>query len=308
MNIRRISRGLIILYVGVIILLSNLDIIDFSWWYAWSFWPVFLILIGINIMLPNKPEARILSVIVTCITLAFFTYQGLHPKAHTFWAGIMDSSDGKHDGKKLPTYLTEPMEDNIRTARLDLSAGAVNLELKDMTAQLVDVRSDLKDGGFLLKRAGSPGNPKLTIEHKRNDKRNFGGGSDDNTVQIRLNSKVLWDLNFSLGAADADVDLRQFKVSNLALECGVSSVKLRLGMPPELLSHVEVEGGLASIELELPKQAGCRIESEASLSSLKASGFTKNGNFYESENYVSAQKKIEIKVESGLSSIDISRY
>ena len=308
MNIRRISRGVIILYIGVVILLSNLDVIQFSWWYALSFWPVFLILIGLNIMLPNKMEGQILSVIATCLTLAFFTYQGLHPKSKTLWAGIVDKHSTQTQDIPQSSYLSEPMEDQITSASLDLSAGAVKLQLEAATQDLIDLESSIRDGGFLLSKTGSDSHPKLRIEHKRNDKRNFNSSSDDDAVQVRLNPEVNWDLSFSLGAADAKLDLSAFKVSRLALECGVSSVTLRLGMPANQVSQVELEGGLASIELELPKDAGCRIGSEASLSSLKTSGFVKKGRFYESENYAEADKKIEIDIDSGLSSIDISRY
>lgn len=308
MNARRLTNGLIILYIGVIVLLSNLDIIQFSWWYALSFWPVFIILIGINMLLPNRQEGRILSVMATCLALAFFSYQGLYPKKQTMWSGVFDDNRPKEDSKVVSRRLSEPMRDDIKTARLTVNAGAVDLELDEPTQQLIDLRSKVADGGFLLSKQGDATHPTLKIEQKRDGQRNFEEDSDASNVQIRLNPEVIWNIDFKLGAANADIDLEDFKVSDLTLDCGVSSIDVRMGMPADQVSQVSIEGGLASILLELPKEAGCRVKSSSALSSFEARGFTKNGGVYETDNYAGADKKIEIKLKSGLSSIDIERY
>lgn len=308
MNARRLTKGLIILYIGIIVLLSNLDIIQFSWWYALSFWPVFLILIGINMLLPSRPEGRILSIMATCLALAFFTYQGLYPKRYTIWSGIFDEQRSEDNRGMVSRHLSAPMNDSIETAQLTVSAGAIDLEFGGPTEQLIDLRSEVADGGFILSKQGNTKRPTLKIAQKRNDKRNFKDGSDAGNVRIRLNRDVNWAIDFKLGAANADIDLEEFHVSDLSLDCGVSSIDLRMGMPLGPTSQIAIEGGLASITIELPKEAGCRVKSSSALSSFDARGFTKKGDFYETENYVGADKKIEISLKSGLSSIDIERY
>ena len=107
----------------------------------------------------------------------------------------------------------------------------------------------------------------------------------------------------------ADFDLSAFKVRKLKIEGGVSSVKVKMGMPAEALSNVDFEGGVSSLDIQVPAEAGCIIFTESALSSLNFPGFTKQGDgSYQTDNYTNAPKKIEIKLENGLSSISVNRY
>src|SRR5690606_22468461 len=77
MNNRRISWGLIVLFIGLVLLLTNLDYIEFNWLAVFSLWPVLLILLGLSFMLPYKPEGKYIMIIATVATLALFAYKGL---------------------------------------------------------------------------------------------------------------------------------------------------------------------------------------------------------------------------------------
>ena len=77
MNLGKTSLGLVVVFIGVFILLDNLDILNFDWPAVVYFWPILIILVGINILLPKKMEGQILSIMATVIVLLFFAYQGL---------------------------------------------------------------------------------------------------------------------------------------------------------------------------------------------------------------------------------------
>ena len=74
MNLGKASLGLIVIFVGVFILLNNLGIVNFSWSAVIYFWPILIILAGINILLPKRIEGQLLSIMATIIVLLFFAY------------------------------------------------------------------------------------------------------------------------------------------------------------------------------------------------------------------------------------------
>lgn len=54
MDAKRITTGIIFLFIGIILLLSKMDIIDFNWFEVFRYWPLLIILVGVNILVPKK--------------------------------------------------------------------------------------------------------------------------------------------------------------------------------------------------------------------------------------------------------------
>jgi len=64
--------GLVILSAGVILILNTLGVVSWDFWqYAFSFWPVFLILLGIKVFLGHNMFARIITWLLTLMILFF---------------------------------------------------------------------------------------------------------------------------------------------------------------------------------------------------------------------------------------------
>jgi hypothetical protein len=102
--------------------------------------------------------------------------------------------------------------------------------------------------------------------------------------------------------------LSPYKVENLNVEGGASSINLKLGdkLP---ISNVKVNAGAASIEIDVPKSAGVEIKTETVLTSRNFEGFNKiSKGHYKTENFATAASRIIIEVDAGVSSLNISRY
>src|SRR5690606_36991853 len=85
MNVKRVSWGLVVLFVGLILLLTNLGYIEFNWFAVFSLWPVLLILVGLSFLLPEREESRYVMILATVGVLVLFAYQGLKtPRGHWF--------------------------------------------------------------------------------------------------------------------------------------------------------------------------------------------------------------------------------
>jgi hypothetical protein len=58
MKLNRIMWGIVLLFVGGVLLLQNFNVIEFYWRNIWKFWPVFLIISGVNILFNRQIADR----------------------------------------------------------------------------------------------------------------------------------------------------------------------------------------------------------------------------------------------------------
>jgi hypothetical protein len=114
------------------------------------------------------------------------------------------------------------------------------------------------------------------------------------------------DLVFETGAAEANLDLTDLKVKDLVLKTGASSTDLKLPSGAGT-THLKVEAGAASIIIAVPEGVAARIETETGLASISINQdrFPKMNGYYQSSDYEAAANKVEIRIESGVSSIEI---
>lgn len=75
--------GLMLIFIGLLFILRNFDIVDFNWAYVWRLWPLMLIYAGIS-MLPIKEVIKlILAVLFFIGALIIIVRFGQSPEA--FW-------------------------------------------------------------------------------------------------------------------------------------------------------------------------------------------------------------------------------
>ncbi|MCW8806464.1 MAG: hypothetical protein OQK56_08400, partial [Ignavibacteriaceae bacterium] len=127
-------------------------------------------------------------------------------------------------------------------------------------------------------------------------------------VDIALNSKPVWDMNFDVGAASMEFDLSEFKTRNVDVDMGAASINIRLG---NLYSETKlsVDAGASDINIFVPKESGCKIVTDGALSSKHFTDFEKiNSDKFKTENFDEAVNKIFIDIDCGVSSISVDRY
>ncbi|MBO7616551.1 MAG: hypothetical protein J6T22_05035 [Bacteroidales bacterium] len=82
MKSRNLFLGIIILFVGVVALLSALNVIDFRWIVAWRLWPMLFIFAGIAI-LPIKEGWRAVLLLATlAVGVLLYRYEDSHSTRH----------------------------------------------------------------------------------------------------------------------------------------------------------------------------------------------------------------------------------
>jgi hypothetical protein len=320
MKLDRILWGIILLFVGVVLLLENFDVIEFYWRNVWGFWPIFLIIAGVNILFNrNKSQlGNIISIAVLVITLSFLFYRGQQPPAGHGWMDnafkddididIDDDSDSSDEaGVKQMNFSEHFRADSARKVVLNISGGGTSFKLDGATDSLITASVEKTRGSFTLKREGSDTTQTLTFKMQGNKTRwNMGNGSND--VRFKLNQQPVWEIIMNMGAGEVNFDLSPYKIRTLRFDGGAVALDFKIGslLP---ITDVVVKTGVADVKIRIPTGSGCRIKSQTGLSSKDFTGFTKlDDGTYETPNYATSTKKIFVNLDGGLSNFEVSRY
>ncbi len=309
--------GSVLVVTGLLWLLVQLGYVSFSDPEILRFWPVLLILAGVarlfarrSVFFATLSWALIFAALVGAVRLKGEEALGFPNGSPFRWEGDSDN-DGEIPGRRRSEsqlYAYE-MEEGVKNARLNFRGGAGKFRISspgsplfkgETKSTVIDYISNMKmnkaDGSasieFSADDAGiSPGQRKL-----------------ENTVTMSLNAAPVWTLDFAVGAGKGDFDLSRNKVRQLNLSTGISDVKIRLGDLSEAV-QVNIESGVASVEIMVPETSGCRIRIDGAVNKKDLNGFEKVENgMYQTPGYEAAERKINISCDAGVSSVKVKRY
>jgi hypothetical protein len=312
MKYKHIVWPVLLIFIGLIILMSNMGWFHFNWAGIWQLWPVILIIWGISI-LPMRDLYKYLFLFATiAFTMVFFNriteprwWMHFHNDDSGWrWENDDDESGSTRRSNKDQT-LTVPFDTLSKRAELRLDAAAGDFTLQGGAKDLLTFSKTGDVGDYSLTTEDVNGVKKvnLKLEHSGNT-----SSFHKNSVDISLNEALSWNLNFDIGAASIDMQLENYLVDTVNVDAGASSIEMKLGMKNPL-TVVVLNAGASSINLQVPKDAGCQVKSESFIVSRNFEGFTKKtSGVYETDNYSTASKKIVIEVKTAVSSISIDRY
>lgn len=315
MKTEKVIWGLILVFAGGIILLQNLEIVDFNWHVIFRFWPLVLILIGANLLFSggDSSTGSYVSLALTFLVLGFIAYQGITTTNNndSYWS-YGDNHDGDDDDDETTEHsrqnvFSEEFNDSIVKAVLNISGGATQYIIADTTSSLFEANANKNFGNFSLLRTTRDSAEVLDFKMKGHSEWKLNE-SKGNKAVLKLNTKPIWDINIELGAGATKFDLSSYKINNIHIEGGAASFQIKLGQPIQN-TNVSVETGVSKIEISIPSSAACKINVESGLSSNNFEGFIKeeDGSFV-TKNYKEGTKAIILDLEGGLSKFEVTRY
>lgn len=318
MSYRKLFWGMVLIVVGTLFILRNLDIVWFAWHDIWQFWPVFLIIWGVSI-LPIKALYRLLlsfAAIVFGIILVH-QYGSREPvfrwNDHGAHFQFRSDDDDDEDWEEDRTYIhsgenkgsmNEAMDDEIEYAEFNLNVGAGEFDLIGTSDKLVACDFSKKD---LYRLDSKTINDRAIVNLNMKDME-WEGKNFNNDVVIRMNQAPEWTLDMDVGAADLNMDLRPFNVRKISLDGGASAMEFTLGERADKV-NVEIDAGAAAITLHIPKEMGCELNTESFMIGKSLESFEKiSRGYYKTKNFNTAEKTISVDLEAAISSFDIDRY
>jgi hypothetical protein len=122
-----------------------------------------------------------------------------------------------------------------------------------------------------------------------------------------LNPSVPLSLRLETGASESRLSLGELTVRELVLKTGASSTTVDLPRAAGF-TRMSVESGAAAVRIRVPQGVAASISVRSALAGVHVdtARFPRSGSAYMSPDYSSAANKVEISVDTGVGSIEIT--
>ena len=189
MKFDKIIWGVLLLFIGGVLLMDNFDLINFYWRNVWDFWPIFLIILGVNILFNrnNSQTGNIISLGILVVALGVLFVKGQQEPTSKYWWGKSSKHnlhidvDSDDDGDYSKLNFSEPylITDASKKTILNLSGGGTSFDLKGSTDSLFLADVKKRSGNFSLSKTTSDSVNTLTFKMQRKNKNwSFGDGNE----------------------------------------------------------------------------------------------------------------------------------
>lgn len=291
--------GLIIILIGVWLLGEN-----FSWWnhynlnYLWHFWPIILILFGISLIVRNLKFGWLLIFISFLVAIGFVTMFLSNDKLLNL---IVSNTPTKSSS------FSNDLIDGFTKGEVTIDAGAISVEMNNSNSKFIEgtLNSDIFEPSLNVSQNNSTQVANLSV----NKNSNLSGiGKSRSNLNVNLTNRIPLDITINSSASTMNLDLSKLILSNFSLNTGASTVTITVGENVIDGAGMVIKSGVSNIIINIPNNLGARIQSSSGLSSHNFQDFKNlGGGTYESSGYSASSKKINLNIESGVSSISIKR-
>ena len=291
--------GFLLIALGALLLLTTTGAVSFGIWLEIvDYWPVLLLLTGMEIILARSAllirAGVIAATLVAVVAAAYLSMPEYDPP------------------EPLRTEYVEPLGD---TRRLHLSMAFIGGD--------VELTSDTTvSGPFARLLAADFGSrPSRVIREQSNGDVEFHLASsgpflrhssyDGSTRRVSLpvgladwnlevSPDVEIDIEISAGAADLALDLRGLNVRNLDVEAGVSDIRVQLPANTGQ-TYVDIAAGATDVELLVPDNVAAHIDIASPLGSawIDPARFMEiEDDVYRSANYSDSRNRVWVDIEA----------
>lgn len=296
MNTGKFFWGTIIVFAGLILLAENLGLFPREFWLQiWKLWPIILIFLGLGFIFGKERKSVWLIVGIIILILIF-------AGGFVLWGNVTNSrSLVKSDIKEL-------VDGQATSAELDVNFGAANLIISETSDQNIVTGSINTIGKPEIINQVNGNKQKIIINQLKNGPNFWIPNQGKDELDLKLTDKIPIDLFVNTGASKFDLNLENIKLTNLNINCGASSGRIKIGSETKDI-NVIVKSGASNFNLIVPKNAGLNIINKSGLSgnNFNNLGLVKNGQNYKSTNFETALQKVNISFEAGVSSLNIEQ-
>lgn len=280
----------IMIVLGVILLLNNLGYLPWGiWGTIWRFWPVLLILAGVNFFLAGSRPWLMLVVTIIVLAGVFF--------------GAWAMAGSNSPVTQATVSFSQPLGSAAR-AEVQVDFGAGRLVVNSLPYGSDKLAAGEVSEGAVRDAAVSGGVAKLRLAMPASGWWVPGAPSADWKVQ--LTRQVPLDLVFKTGANESEIDLTDLLVASFTLESGASRNLVILPANAGT-TRASIKAGAADIKVIVPSSVAVRIKADAVVSSvdIDQTRFPRSGDYYVSPDYAAALNRVELEVKAGAASIMI---
>jgi hypothetical protein len=132
------------------------------------------------------------------------------------------------------------------------------------------------------------------------------GASSSHLRFARPNTAQCEELRIEAGAAELHAEqLANSNCARVNFNGGVGDVTLDYSGTWQRSMTADVNVGVGSLKLKLPRSVGVSVHLNRFLASFDAAGFEKRGDTYVTANYASAKNRLEMNVNASIGGVDV---
>lgn len=306
-NDNGLVTGILFVVVGIVALFVTFFDVEIIWSEIAKLWPVLLILMGVSMIPFNKILKSIVVIIIMLISFVVYCEMTDDDFDEDNVENVYYDDNYNKEDVHVQEF-SESYSENISTATIELEYGAGEIRLNSPVNELVkatNASNDVKQD-FSVIYEGRHADIDFDVnETTINEvKKKY----TSNHFNLSLNENPIYDFDISLGACDLNFDLTPYKVSDIDIDAGACNIDLKIGNRNPLI-NVNIETGVSTVRVGIPKSSACRIECESVMINKGFEDFVKkSGNIYETENYYSSTEKINVVFTGAISDVKIYRY
>jgi hypothetical protein len=298
---------LLLIFLGAIFLLQNTGYLPGNFWLSlWRLWPLVLVLVGIELLFAHRIPWLVLAGVAALVlvvgTVAMSTGLTNQPSATVAAFNTTATTDLGGASQAAVT---------VRFGAGQLNIGPIEQPSPNALASMT------YDGPRQLapepRYTASPGGVgQLEYQSSGRDGPSFLPFMDGNSNAARLDLALapnipITALTIQTGATDARLDLSSLHVSTVDMSIGAATSWIRFPQAAGLTT-AHISGGASTLTLEIPDGVAAQIQHHGGLSTLDVdqTRFPQvNETMYRSPDYDTAQNKLDLSIETGVTTITV---
>ncbi len=293
---------LILITAGVLLLLNQAGRLPWTiWGTLWRFWPVIIILVGIEILVgvSRSTVVYVAGLIIAAAVLITVVVLALYISGRPVPPGPPARTE----------RIVEPLRDADR-GRIELDFALGTLEVGALGDSPNFVEGEIEYSRYSRSVAETyrvrDGLATFSLEARSRSMPFWLPGDAGEHWDLQFTPRIPLDVEVDAGAATAELDLKELQVTRLEFDGGVGRTKIVF---PAAAGSTEasVSGGVGEITLQVPANVGARIQVDRALTAVRVENprFVRSGDEYVSTNYETAENRLEMTVESAIGAIII---
>jgi hypothetical protein len=322
MKNKNLFIGILVLFTGVVALLSALGAIEFHWSIVVKLWPMILIIVGIAILPLNDYIKGAILLVAFGISCVLYHIEAKHYEGNALsrfynnvktWSFYTDDDDEDYDDEDYydsddfdyDQHFSWPYVD-VEKATLNIEFGAGDLYLGKPCAELVTVDAESNFVNYSFRTEPGDNQTAVFVSGKGHTKN--VNKKNTNDLEIALCDQPVWDFIIDMGASDAELDLSPYKVANIEINGGACDLDLKLGNSG-CDTKVEINTGASDIDIKIPEGLDCQINIESAITGKDFKGFEKKERgVWQTPNFGQGEHQIVIDMSCAVSDISVERY
>lgn len=337
---RRVGQSLfgpvVLIGLGVALLLINIGRLpDPNWYAALRLWPIFLILIGLNIIVLQvpRPVGSFLSLAVGLLCVGIFGYALFYSDQMTLPAGLNELVTSEWSQEELSVPL-----DEVEGAQIEIGLGPLGADLGALVDSQNLFEADIKYlGDYTFEVDTADGQAEILLDARDVGLPFFGfitdldTRPDDEPWRVGIAPNVPARLILHGGSGPGDFDLEELKLEGLEYSGGSGSTEMNLpegvynldmdlgsgssnvSLPTGGQTQLRISGGSGRLTIEVPRDIAVRLEVDDGSGSLDIQdrrlqmvNGAEEAGVWETESFEGADDWVEVFVEMGSGSVVVS--